>query len=382
MYAFLKFAAAMCLLAAGLPAHAAINSPGSLVSADAVSAPAGMQAWRINYWTSDAAGRPLSVTGMVVAPIGPAAARPRDVVAYTHGTWGVVQACAPSLSPSFWDLTPGLPALTAAGNVIVAPDYPGLGSASPHPYLLGEPTARSVLDAIRAAGQIRGASAGRRFAVWGESQGAHAALWTGQRARAYAPELTLVGIAAAAPPTDLAANFRLASDPSAKAFLTGFTAFAWSNYYGIPLTIGGPATPGIIQRMAQNCIAGAGKPKLMELIGIMALRHGLQNFDISAQQPWSGIAAANTPSPYFPVPLLFAQAQADPLVAPAVTRAFAQRVCATGTAVQWIDVPGKDHPNTARDSTAQTVAWLADRFAGRAAGSDCGANGPIAVARP
>jgi acetyl esterase/lipase len=104
----------------------------------------------------------------------------------------------------------------------------------------------------------------------------------------------------------------------------------------------------------------------------MALRRGLQGFDISAQQPWSGIAAANSPSPRFGVPLLFAQTQADPLVAPSVTRSFAQRVCATGAAVKWIDLPGGDHPNTARDSATQTAAWLADRFAGRAAASDCG----------
>ncbi len=373
MLFWIKLAAALCVAALAFPhPAAAANSPGTLISSNPLTAPAGMQAWRINYWTSDALGQPLAVTGMVVAPAGTAPAKPRDVVAYTHGTWGVVEACAPSLSASFWDLTPGLPLLTGADKVIVAPDYPGLGSASPHPYLLGEPTARSVLDAVRAAGQMQGVAAGRRFAVWGESQGAHAALWTGQRAKAYAPELELVGIVAAAPPTDLAANFRLASDPSAKAFLTAFAAYAWSNYYGIPLTLGRPATPGIIDRMAQNCIAGAGKPKLMELIGIMALRQGLQGFDLSAQQPWAGIVAANSPSPNFPVPLLFAQTQADPLVAPAVTRGFAQKVCTSGAPVQWIDLPGGDHANTARDSATQTAAWLADRFAGRTAASDCG----------
>ncbi|MEO7634615.1 MAG: lipase family protein [Sphingomicrobium sp.] len=372
MHIWLKSVAALFAAAFTQPALAAANSPGTLIAASPATAPAGMQAWSINYWTSDARGQPLAVTGMVVAPAGPAPSRPRDVVAWTHGTWGVAQACAPSLSPKFWDLTPGLAALTAANDVIVAPDYPGLGSTAANPYLIGEPTARSVLDAVRAAGQIRGAAAGRRFAVWGESQGGHAALWTGQAARAYAPELTLVGVAAAAPPTDLAANFRGASDPSAKAFLTGLTAYAWSNYYGLPLTIGRPATPGIITRMAQGCIAGMGKPKLMTMIGIIALRRGLQGVDLAALQPWAGIAAANSPSPNFAVPVMFAQTQADPLVAPAVTRAFAQRVCAAGTAVHWVDLPGGDHPNTARDSAADTVNWLADRFAGHKAISDCG----------
>ena len=354
------------------PALAA-DAPGTLVSATPVSAaPQGMRAWTIAYWTSNENGRPLQVTGMVVAPARPSNVGARNVVAYTHGTWGVAQPCAPSLSPKFWDLTPGLDLLTAADTVIVAPDYPGLGSSSPNPYLIGEPTARSVLDAVRAAGQIQGAGAGKRFAVWGESQGGHAALWTGQSARAYAPELTLAGVVAAAPPTDLAANFQGASDPSAKAFLTGFTAFAWSQYYGLPLTIGRPATPALIRNMAQKCLVGSTTPKFWTMLGILGLRRGLAGGDLATLQPWAGIAAANSPSPRFVVPVMFAQTQADPLVAPAVTRAFARRVCANGTAVHWVDLPGGDHPNTAKNSAAETARWLADRFAARKPISDCG----------
>src|SRR3546814_2887094 len=76
-----------------------------------------------------------------------------------------------------------------------------------------------LLDAVRAARAIPGAAAGSSFAVWGESQGGHAALWTAIAARSYAPELTLVGTAAAAPPTDLAANLREGSDMNARALL-------------------------------------------------------------------------------------------------------------------------------------------------------------------
>src|SRR3546814_18250510 len=66
----------------------------------------------------------------------------------------------------------------------------------------------SVLGAVRGAREVPGAAAGSTFAVGGESQGGHAALWTAISARSYAPDLTLVATAAAAPPTDLAANLR------------------------------------------------------------------------------------------------------------------------------------------------------------------------------
>src|SRR3546814_2631460 len=83
-------------------------------------------------------------------------------------------------------------------------DYIGLASPTMHPFLVGPDTANAVLDAVRAAREIPGAAAGSNFAVWGESQGGHAALWTATAARSYAPDLALVATAAAAPPTDLA----------------------------------------------------------------------------------------------------------------------------------------------------------------------------------
>jgi Secretory lipase len=65
----------------------------------------------------------------------------------------------------------------------------------------------AALDAVRAARLFEPAEAGARFAVFGASQGGQAALFTGQRAASYAPELTLVGVAAAAPAADLANLF-------------------------------------------------------------------------------------------------------------------------------------------------------------------------------
>src|SRR3546814_14697442 len=112
---------------------------------------------------------------MVVAPREAMPAQPRHVIAWTHGTWGVAEKCAPSISPDFFTATPMVEAMIARGYVVVAPDYPGLGGAMPHPYLVGGATAHSVPDAVRAASGISAAAAGPRFAVWGESQGGPAA---------------------------------------------------------------------------------------------------------------------------------------------------------------------------------------------------------------
>ena len=357
----------------GAPASA--QRAGQLISvAPVVETPGGMQAWRISYWTTNDRGRTVRASGMVVAPREAMPRTPRDVLAWTHGTWGVATRCAPSASANFWSVTPALQAVSR-GYTIVAPDYPGLGSPGVHPFLVGIDTGRSVLDAVRAARGISGAAAGNRFAVWGESQGGHAALWTGQLARSYAPELRLVGVAAAAPPTDLVANLRQSPNQSVKALFTAFIGHSWATHYGAPLaTLGGPQTQRIMTRLAQNnCVELAAKPKLGMIAGIVTLQQRLRDKDLGTIQPWARLARANSPTTRpFGVPLLIAQNMRDDLVAPAVTRRHAQALCQAGAQLRYIAIAGEGHATSAKDSAGATLAWIGDRFAGRRAPSDCG----------
>jgi acetyl esterase/lipase len=357
------------LVVAATPAYA--QRGGTLISADPVAgAPPGTHAWKIRYWSTDDRARPMAVTGMVIAPRD-TSRTPRKVIAWAHGTSGVVESCALSTNPRFFDATPAMPAVSR-GYVIVAPDYPGLGSSVAHPYLVGTVTGRSVLDAVKAARQIAAVHAGNRFAVWGESQGGHAALWTGQLAKDDAPGLKLVGVAAAAPPTELADNFRQVTDANVKAMFTAYTVYTWSRYYGVPLQIGRKTTPGLITRLAQRCINLDATPKLGTVLGILALRRDLKGVDLASTPPWSSHVAANSTSPISSVPILIAQTRADPLVASAVTRRFARKLCANRVPVRWIDLPGKDHPTTAKQSATATLDWIDGRFAGAQVPNDCG----------
>ena len=363
------------LVACSFGVEAAAAPPGTLVSSDpVVDTPAGAQAWRIRYWTTSDRGQPIEVTGMVVAPREAMPARPRDVVAWTHGTSGVVERCAPSNSPQFFAATPGLTEAMKRGYVVVAPDYPGLGSGTAHAYLGGVSAANATLDAVRAARGIAGAAAGKRFVVWGESQGGHAALWTGQRARAYAPDLNLLGVAAAAPPTDLVENLRGGGDPSVRAFLTAFTAYSWSQHYGAPLaSLGNRQTQGIITRLAQNnCIELGKKPKLGAVLGVMALRSSLKNVDLGSIRPWSDIARTNSVPARNPgVPVLITQNPGDKIVSPAVTRAYVAKMCRSGARLRFESVTGLGHETSGRDATALTMQWIANRFASAPGPSNC-----------
>jgi acetyl esterase/lipase len=335
--------------------------------------PPGVQAWRVQYWTSNQDGALLRVTGIVAAPREAIPQRPRRVLAWTHGAWGVAEKCAPSLSSNFFAATAGMDAVRQ-GYVVVAPDYIGLASPTMHAFLVGPDTAHSVLDSVRAARAIPGAAVGYDFAVWGESQGGHAALWTAIAARSYAPDLRLVATAAAAPPTDLAANLREGSDKNARALLLSFTLHSWSKLYGFSLdAIANRTNQGIIHRLAENnCVSLEKKPKIGTILGIVTIARATKNKDIATIQPWGAFARTNSVDPAsVPGPLLIAQSDKDTIVSPAVTRKFAKAVCRQRTKLRWIVMPNTDHGNSARDSAAETLSWISARFDGQPPPDDC-----------
>ncbi len=368
-----RLLATLLTLFALVATPAAAQQTGALISADPMQdTPPGVQAWRVRYWTTNGSGARFQVTGIVAAPMEAIPPRPRRVIAWTHGAWGVAEKCAPSISPDFFAYTAGMDAVRS-GYVVVAPDYIGLGNPTMHPFLVGTDTANAVLDAVRAARGIPGAAAGSSFAVWGESQGGHAALWTAISARSYAPDLTLVATAAAAPPTDLAANLAQGSDKNARAMLLSFALHSWSTLYNYSLDrVANRTNQGIIHRLAENnCISFNKKPKLGTILGVLSVARATKNKDIAKIEPFASFERANSVDPArVPGPLLIAQSSKDTIVAPAVTRKFAKAVCKRGTKLRWVDLTG-DHGASAKDSSVETIGWISARFDGMPEQNDC-----------
>lgn len=142
----------------------------------------------------------VTATALVMLPHTP---RPRDgwrIVVWEHGTVGSGDHCAPSknpLNPRFSILANSL---LAAGYVIVAPDYEGLGEKGIHPYLNLKSAAQSALSAVTAykeryAGQVQGG-----WMSVGQSQGGHASLATAEYT---AQDQSYLGAVAAAPASSL-----------------------------------------------------------------------------------------------------------------------------------------------------------------------------------
>jgi len=349
-----------------------VAAPALVAAAPLPGAPDGARAYRVTYHSQDGGGSPIDVTGVVIVPSGSTPPGGRNIVAWAHGTSGIADACAPSTNSWLFGSIPGLSDLLSRGYIVAATDYQGLGGPGPHPYLIGPSAAHSVIDSVRAARGVPGAGASKRFAVWGESQGGHAALWTAQLAPSYAPELQLVGAAADAPPVDLSANLTGNRNAAVRALSTAYAGASWSAVYGIPLsTIARPVGQDLIRRLAQNCVTLDGF-KLRTKIGLMRLTYQLKNVDLNASPRWAELMRANSVAPrQLGVPLLIAQGSADVIVSPDVTRTFVGKMCKAGQRLRFVDVAGGDHVTIAKRTASTTVDWIADRFAGKVAPNDC-----------
>jgi len=368
---FMRAIALACLIIMFVSPQAAADSGRLIEAKPASDAPAGAIAWRILYETSDKDGRPTQSTALLIAPNTPAPPGGRPVVAWAHGTTGIAEECAPSLGPHAFSSIPGLMQMLRDGWVVVATDYPGLGTSGPHAYLVGNAAGYAVLDSVRAARRVPRVGAGSRFAVWGLSQGAHAALFTGQVAGRYAPDLQLAGVVAAAPPTNLASNLGGDVNPSVRTMLTALATASWSKVYNISLaTIAKPAGQRVIGRLAQTC--GSEDPALRTKIQVLRLRRQLGNTDLSRIEPWRKLLAVNSAG-HSPAgaPLFVAQGGGDKVVSPNMTRQFADDACRRGEKITFVELPGVVHADTAKASANQASSWMKDRFAGIPAKTTC-----------
>jgi acetyl esterase/lipase len=353
------------------------GQPGDIIRSEPIDGlPTGVQGWRVLYLSTGMDGEPIAVSGGIFAPDGGAPADGRPIVAWAHGTSGIVPACAPSIGDSDGGLFARIPStadLVGAGYVVTATDYPGLGTPGIHPYLVGASEGQAVLDSVRAAQQLPEAGAGEQVAIWGHSQGGHAALFAGQMAPDYAPELELVGIAAAAPASELSELFQRDLNSTSGKLLTSFAVVSWSSVYPdakLDQVLEPVAIP-LVEEIAEGCIL-TDDQELAEAPAILALNLGFNKGDPTQTPPWSTLFTENTTaSGRLAPPLLVTQGTADTIVWPDVTEGYVQKLCAVGSTVELKTYEGVDHFGVRTASAPDVVAWLGDRFTGASAPSTC-----------
>jgi uncharacterized membrane protein HdeD (DUF308 family)/pimeloyl-ACP methyl ester carboxylesterase len=381
---------AMALLAASSVIHRSVTPPGTFYTPPSTvparpgvllrsepftrDVPANARGWLILYTTTRDFGVPAVASAIVVAPAHPPAG-PRPVIAWTHGTTGVAEECAPSLLPH--PFTAGalfvLPQILAQGWVLVATDYTGMGTEGPSPFLIGQGEARSNLDAVRAAHQLTQLDLADQTVLWGHSQGGHAALWAGILAPTYAPDDHVAGVAALAPASDLTRMVDdLARVPGGSIF-SAYAITAYSQAYH-DVRFGRyvrPPAQTISRRTASRCLSGPGA--LVSVAQSLVLGK-----TIFTTNPATGTLGQrliqNTPERDIQAPVLIAQGLTDRLVLPSVQDHYARQRCDAGQKLDYLTYPGRGHVDLVTAGSPfipALISWTKDRLTGKPAPDNC-----------
>ncbi len=355
------------------PSDLAAGKPGSLIRSEPDgNAPLGGRKYRVLYRSTGLDGEPIAVSGMVFVPSGAMPPSGWPIVAWAHPTSGLISRCAPSLARGGTEQVQGLEPLLARGYVVTATDYPGLGTPGPHPFLVGNSEGRAVLDSIRAA---RGLIGGRSpyAAVWGHSQGGQAALFAGQLAGAYAPDIRLIGVAAAAPATNLADLLEHDLDSSGGKNLLAMTLYSWSEVFGAPIeNVVTPEAMPTVDSLANVCLESVADLPARLLSGRTLSKDFLSVSNITALQPWKSLMTANTVGTLPPaLPVLLVQGDADDTIPLAVTKTYMESLCKAGSTVRLSVLSGVGHLNAAKKGASDFVAWLDQLASDAAVADDC-----------
>jgi pimeloyl-ACP methyl ester carboxylesterase len=313
------------------------SRPGALLRSEPlkdVTLLAGMKGWRMLYTTTVNDGTPATAVATVFAPANPPAG-PRPVITWEHGTTGVLQKCMPSL----WSApTAGIPArdqIVAAGWVVVATDYSFAEKGGPHPYIIGEGEARAALDSVRAARQIPELMLDVRTVVWGHSQGGHAALWTGIIGPRYAPDVTIVGVAAIAP----AANMKniLAMNLSVDKRLGPYLALSYGRFYA-DVTFEQALRPEALDA-AREIVNLCGFEDTQRIAALTATFEG-SALATSTNKALAARLEKNTADGVIAAPVVIAQGLADVTVPPPTTD-LCQRALRRRPTARVLDIRGE-----------------------------------------
>jgi pimeloyl-ACP methyl ester carboxylesterase len=365
-----------------IPSPLPPGPPGSLVRELAMptggSLPSGANAYRVLYHSETAAGADVAVSGIVVVPGGTPPPGGFPVVTWAHGTTGLAPACAPSVEGLY--SIPFLASFVGAGFIVAVTDYEGLGASTGlHPYLVGASEAQDVLDAARAARSLVGPLASNTVVVAGHSQGGQAALFAGQIAPSYAPELFVAGIAAVAPVTSI---LEFAPAPHRRtdgsmAYLV-MAAYAWSRTFGnYPLdTVLTDRARSADDDLTSGCALGVeGKydpiaadtwlvPGWEQNPGLL----GDDKMNRPGEQPTSA-------------PVLVVQGTGDTVIPPAATERFVSgQLCgAEHDTVDYLPITGASHSGVLVSGEGAILRWVRQRFSGKTPPTSCTATRAVSV---
>jgi predicted esterase len=328
---------------------------------------------RVLYTSKTLAGEMTAVSGTVSFPKGKPPAGGWPVITYAHGTTGIADKCAPSRNlfagPALTYVNYVYPEINAwlkAGYAVLQTDYQGLGGPGIHPYLVGVPEGRSVLDIVRASRSFRYfPKLSKRYLIVGHSQGGHAALFASGLAAKWTPEIKLQGTVAYAPASHLkeqAELLRLLTSPSPASGLAGLIFRGMSvDFSQVQPTrlLTDPALALYPQTLSECIPYLAGSNSLGGLAPAALVKPGA---DLN---PLYEVLGEQNPAVKTAAPIFLAQGTADTTVIPAFTTMLDGQLNALNDSVDFKTYEGANHSGVIPAAETDVMSFFAQRLPSR-----------------
>ncbi|GAA5090992.1 lipase family protein [Nocardia iowensis] len=348
----------------------AAQRPGTLLAqrpltngGPTISAAAGSATY-IRYISTAPDKSPIEVSGAVYLPKGQAPEGGWPLVAYAHGTSGVASDCAPTNSPGLYGNDTTVADLLDSRKAVVMTNYQGLDGPGAAPYLHAESSGYDVLDSVRAAQQLD-LPVTEEVVLVGLSQGGRATESAAETAKAYAPDLKIIGNVLLSP----ALRSELAQAAETKTLTIGqylllpylVAAVRYNDPdYSFDKVLHG-ALLSAAPRLEGLC---TGQSTLKDLaIGQSATPAAVQFVDDDARQALADYeASGNLPKVATDIPTFISRGDNDDLVNTAWGNQAVADMCSLGTDLVDTVLPGGHEAWRARGDLV--TAWINDRFAG------------------
>jgi pimeloyl-ACP methyl ester carboxylesterase len=349
------------VLAPAAPALAA-TTPGTVLTSVTAGLPPELSplatAKRVSYVTTDLNGATITATGLVLTP---KTGRTNKTVAWAHGTTGLADQCAPSLNQNvFWpEARAAVAALLGKGWTVAAPDYPGLGTVSVHPYLIGASEGRSIIDIVKAARKLD-TTLSTQYAIDGHSQGGQGALFAGELAATYDGDLTLRAVSAIAPVSNAQIFAPLIPGTPAQ----GYLVMALYGLQAVDSSAAAASTLAVPARTRTSVLATGCLYEILNAYAPLTADQLLVGGALSAPTVTKLEHYLNPAQQKPTAPVLVVQGTEDEDVPYDITHdALLPELQAWGNEpIDFLPVAGADHDGAVAQTTAQVATWIASKF--------------------
>lgn len=353
------------------------SGPGTLVSAMTMPnltgalTSLGVRSARVVYRSTEGdTGAPTVVSGTVFVPKGTAPQGGWQVVAFGHGTTGIQQPCAPSLSENLLGQAPVVAGFIKLGFAVAFADYQGLGAEGNHPYLDARTAGRNIIDAVRAL-RATFPDISSQFGAFGGSQGGGAVWAADEQVAEYAPELTLVGAVALSPAADMVGLVDKAQRGTLTADQRPLMQWVLESL--------GRLHPQLNLDDFRHGVAAANWKALSACAGALVhtraeVAPDIGAFDFAPSSPTAAAALTGLlrdwalPQRPLAAPLSVVYGTSDTYIDPDWTTRAIAGACERGGTVRWRLEEGKGHADI---DAADQIAWLVDRFQDKPLANGC-----------